>query len=268
MKTILVELDTNVAGRLTCATELARTFEGHVIGMQVTPAGAFVSFDPFGGIHAIPSVLAALAEREQEIREIFETAMADKGVSAEYRQSDGPPAELIAEQSKVADLVIVAKPGEEDDRPARLSHVGNVVLASSAPVLAVPPGTQSIDAAGTAIIAWNGSPEAANAVRSALPLLARASTVTVLEARETGGKWDMPAAELAAYLARHGINVQVETLELSNDVPSSLVAAVAERKPAYLVMGAYGRSRAREWLLGGVTRSMILDLPLPLLLAH
>lgn len=270
MKTILVELDTDIAdGRLDCAAALARAFGSHVIGVQSTPAEAFVSFDPFGGVHTVPAVLEALAEREQRVRETFEAAFASSGISWEYQHENGTAASVVAEYSRLADLVLLAKPGDEAERRDRLTHVGDVVLSSSAPVLAVPPQSTPFDPAGKALIAWNGSPEGSRAVRAALPLLAVAGEVIVLTAEEPGDRWDLPAAGLVEYLSRHGIAARVEVVEVPDaDVPYALLTGAADRNPAYLVMGAYGRSRAREWLLGGVTRRMILDLPAPLLLAH
>ncbi len=270
MKTILVELDSDLGdGRLEVAADLARAFGSHIVGIQATPVAAYVSFDPFGGVYALPAVLEAVAEREQEIRRAFEEEMAKEDVTWEYRHGNGAPADVIAEHSRLGDLVLMAKPGGEGKRGERLTHVGDVALSSSAPVLAIPPETRSFDPSGKALIAWNGSPEASRAVRAALPLLRLASEVTLLTAEEPGGKWDLPAMGLAEYLSRHGIHAIIDTLSVTNgDIPYSLLFDVADRQPAYLVMGAYGRSRAREWLLGGVTRRMILDLPAPLLLAH
>lgn len=270
MKTILVELDREIRdGRLDCAADLARAFGSHIVGIQATPIGAYLSFDPFGGVYAMPTVLQAVTEREQEIRRAFEDEMAREGITWEYRHGGGAPSEVIAEHARLSDLVLIAKPGGDGKRTERLAHVGDVVLASPAPVLAVPPQTRSFDPLGKALIAWNGSPEASRAVRAALPMLALASEVTLLVAEEPGGKWDLPATGVAEYLSRHGIHATVDTVSVTNgDIPYSLLFDVADRQPAYLVMGAYGRSRAREWLLGGVTRRMILDLPAPLLLAH
>jgi nucleotide-binding universal stress UspA family protein len=270
VKTLLVELDPQVRdGRLDCAADLARAFGSHIVGVQATPVEAFVSFDPFGGAYAMPAVLEAVTSREQEIRSAFEEEMAKEGLSWEYRHGHGAPAQVMAEASRLADLIVMAKPGSDGTGSERLSHVGGVVLSSSAPVLALPPETRTFDPFGRALVAWNGSPEASNAVRMALPLLSLASEVTLLTAEEPEGKWDLPATGPAEYLSRHGIHAVIDTVTVTDaDIPYSLLVDVADRKPSYLVMGAYGRSRAREWLLGGVTRRMIKDLPAPLLLAH
>ncbi|MGE3745263.1 MAG: universal stress protein [Sphingomonadaceae bacterium] len=271
MKTILVELDARIRedGRLGAAADLARAFGGHLIGLQVTPVDAYVSFDPFGGVYAVPSLLEAIADQEAKTRSLFEAEIESKGVSWEYSHGRGATSSLIAERSRLVDLVMVAKPSSHQHRSRLLPHVGELALTSSAPLLVLPPESRSFDPSGRAIIAWNGSPEASAAVRMALPMLRKASEVTVLTADESGGKWDLPAAELGKYLSRHEIEIKIEVAQVNdNDVPLSLLREVTVRRPAYLVMGAYGRSRAREWLLGGVTRQMLLELPVPMLLAH
>lgn len=269
MKTILVELDPHISdGRLDCAADVARAFGSHVVGVQATPASAFVSFDPFGGVYAMPAVLEAISEREAETRAVFEAEMAREGVLWEYRHAGGAPADVISKMSRLADLVLVGK-GTEDGSGRNVAHVGDMVLASQAPVLALQKGAKTFDPFGRILVAWNGSPEAAAAVRQALPLLSRASEVVLMTAEEPTGKWDLPATDLAVYLSRHGIEGKIENLGVSGrDVDGAILRHVTEKSPSCLVMGAYGRSRAREWLLGGVTRRMLLESPVPLFLAH
>ena len=123
--------------------------------------------------------------------------------------------------------------------------------------------------AGKAIVAWNGSPEASAAVRGALPMLKRAAEVILLSAEEPDTPWDIPPTGLAEFLSRHGIHSSAERVSVTSaNVPQTMLREVADRQPDYLVMGAYGRSRASEWLLGGVTRQMLLELPVPVLMAH
>lgn len=271
MKTILVELDARILedGRVAAAADLAHAFGSHLIGLQVTPLDAYVSFDSFGGVYSVPALLEVITKQEAKTRSAFETEIANKGISWEYLHGEGPTSSVIAERSRVADLVVVGKPGGDEQRNRVLAHVGELILTSSAPLLALPPESRSFDPSGKAVIAWNGSPEASAAARMALPMLSRASDVTILTADESDGKWGLPATDLQQYLSRHGIEAGIEVAQVNDgDVPLSLLREVADRRPAYLVMGAYGRSRAREWLLGGVTRQMLLDLPVPMLLAH
>lgn len=271
MKTIVIDLDAGAAedGRLGCAADLARSFASHIIGLQVTPFADFVGIDMFGGVFALPTVLDAVAASEAAIRASFEAKMAQEGLSWEFRHFEGLPSAVAGQLSRLADLVVVAKPGDSNGARQRLAHVGELALASSAPLLAIPAGQRSFDPLGKAIVAWNGSPEASAAVRAALPMLKLASEVTVLSAEEPDGKWDIPPTGLAEYLSRHDIHASIESISASSgNVPVSLLREVADRRPAYLVMGAYGRSRASEWMLGGVTRRILQELPLPVLMSH
>lgn len=271
MKTIMIDLDAGTAedGRLGCVADLARAFASHVIGLQVTPYSDLVGFDMFGGVFALPTVLDAVAEREASIRAGFEEKMAQEGLSWEFRHFEGIPAMVAGQLSRLADLVLVSKPGEGDGARKRLAYVGELALASAAPLLAIPVGQRSFDPLGKVVIAWNGSPEASAAVRAALPMLKLASEVTVLAAEEPDEQWDLPPTGLAEFLSRHDIHASVERITASSgNIPVGLLREVSDRRPAYLVMGAYGRSRASEWMLGGVTRRMLQELPLPVLMSH
>jgi nucleotide-binding universal stress UspA family protein len=268
VKTIVVELDVadRDDGRLDCAADLARAFGGHIIGLQVTPLSDLIGGDAFGGVFVLPAVLDAVAERETAIRRAFEARMARAAISWEFRHEDGPPAAVVARHSRLADVVVVAQPGE---RSAGLSHLGELVLSSSAPLLVTPRGLRAFNPAGKAIVAWNGSPEASAAVRAALAMLKRAGEVTILAAEEPDAPWDIPPTGLAEFLSRHDIHASTERVSATSaNLPHTILREISDRQPDYLVMGAYGRSRASEWLLGGVTRRMLSELPVPILMSH
>lgn len=269
MKTILVELDPGIGedGRLNSAADLARAFGSHLIGLQITPFADLIGFDVFGGAFTSAAVLDAVAQSENDIRQAFETRMAREGLSWEFRHSEGPPVAVIGQQSRLADLILTVKPSEGDHK--RLGHVGRLALSSAAPVLSVALRTKGIDPLGHAIVAWNGSSEASAAVRASLPMLKLASKVTVLTAEEPEAKWDIPPTALAEFLSRHDVHVSAQRISAKHaDVPGVMLQEVTDRQPAYLVMGAYGHSRASEWLLGGFTRRMLLELTVPVLMSH
>jgi nucleotide-binding universal stress UspA family protein len=141
------------------------------------------------------------------------------------------------------------------------------VLYARCPVLMVPHGQRRLDLAGPALVAWNGSSEAAHALRLALPLLKGAGAVHLVEVNDdlTG----LPASEAALWLARHGVAADVHEWPAKGRRASvALLHAATELGAAWLVMGAYGHSRLRETVLGGVTRELIASASLPLLMAH
>jgi nucleotide-binding universal stress UspA family protein len=189
-------------------------------------------------------------------------------VAWDWLQIDGPSLQAILDRSRLADLVVLslAAKGEDDDEPA-LSLAAGVAIHSRAPVLAVPEGSGGLDALGPAMIAWNGSPEAAHALRFALPMLRRASEVHIVTATEDSIQF--PAVDGCQYLARHGLRSELrEWPRDGRPVAEALSDAARDLGARYVVMGAYGHSRLREAVLGGVTREMMRENPVPLLLGH
>ncbi|MGV3653477.1 MAG: universal stress protein, partial [Noviherbaspirillum sp.] len=153
-----------------------------------------------------------------------------------------------------------------------------VVMSSGTPALLVPYAMTSPPEAGTILVAWNASAEAMRAVRGALPLLARAEMVHVAvynaaARREAHG--EQPGADLALYLARHGIAVQVQERDTDikcqasdAEIMDALLSLTADLDGEMLVMGCYGHSRFREILLGGATRAILQSMTVPVLMAH
>ncbi len=270
MKTILVQLESGPAASalLQCALDLARAENAHLTCLAVTPLNSFVTADPFGGIYAMPTVLAAITEVEETLRAELETRLAGEDFSWEYRHVNGYPPAAIAAHARLADLVVLGKPTTGHAGREAMALLGEVVLNVSAPVLAVPETARGIDASAPAAIGWNGSIEAANAVRAALPLLRRAASITVIAVAEENAH-DLPDADVCDYLSRHGLTASLECLEAGEpNVAEALLRTLDEVGAGLFVMGAYGHSRVREYMFGGVTRRMLSDLPVPLLLAH
>jgi nucleotide-binding universal stress UspA family protein len=120
------------------------------------------------------------------------------------------------------------------------------------------------------VVAWDGSRPAARAVADALPFLERAKTVrvlTILNEKELSS--ESPAAELSRYLERRGIDATPDCIDASGRrIGEILSSYLTSNQADLLVMGAYGHSRVREFILGGATRSMIIKPPLPILLSH
>jgi nucleotide-binding universal stress UspA family protein len=147
-----------------------------------------------------------------------------------------------------------------------------VTLNSGRPTLVVP----YIGAAATigerVMVAWNASREAARAIGDAMPLLERAKVVTVVSVNarpDALGHGEDPGADIGAHLARHGLKVEVERLEARDiDVPNAILSRLADAGSDLLVMGCYGHSRLREMVLGGVTRTILGEMTVPVLMAH
>lgn len=269
MKTVLLYAneDSGLESRLQAALDVARAFDAHLSCVQVTPFDSFIMGDPFGGVYALPTVLEAVSKAEEGHRARLEGRLRSEGVSWDWFRYDGSPAQVVADRSRLSDLIVLSLPDASGDYDGPLSIVGDVALHARAPVLAVPQASRSLDCMGPAAIAWNGSPEAAHALRLTLPMLARASQVHIVEVTED--KAGFPAIDASQYLARHGIQSELHEWPRSGrSVADALHDAARVLGATYLAMGAYGHSRLRESVLGGTTRDMLDRGALPLLLAH
>jgi nucleotide-binding universal stress UspA family protein len=148
--------------------------------------------------------------------------------------------------------------------------VGDVLVESGRPLL-LAPSAACPNPISNVVVAWKNTATSARAVSAAMPLLARAEQIHILHVAEDGEEEGSVAGErLAAYLRRHGMKPQVGKLFVDRRDPCEVLLEAAERKlhAGLLVMGAYGHSRAREFIFGGFTRTVLHDAPLPVLLCH
>jgi nucleotide-binding universal stress UspA family protein len=150
--------------------------------------------------------------------------------------------------------------------------MGELLHRSRAPLFIPGSSGGPVDPTGSALIAWDGSYEASNAVKAAVGLLRLASEVRVLQVREQGKGEMFPSTKLLEYLSRHGIKADLHLDspgEAKGEAIAGLLLAHAKAMAAaYVVMGGYNHSRMGQYLFGGVTRALLSDCPLPLLIAH
>lgn len=272
MRSILVHADHDAAfeGRLQVALDLARRFEGHVTLMIATPLQQFVSFDPFGGTYFAAEALAAAQAEDLALESRLADRLADEDVPWDIAMADGDVAGALAGAATFADLAVVSLPASEGKGRGDLPLLaGDVALAAPVPVLALPRDVKTLDLEGPVMIAWNGSSEAAHALHAALPLL-QGRAVTLVAVDEEGGDKDgFPATDALRYLSRHDIHAELKSVARSGESVGERLVAEAEALGARLIVtGAFGRSRLRETLFGGVTRHLLLHSRTPLLLAH
>lgn len=268
MKSILLHIhdDAEQDDRVRVGIDLARAGAGHLVCVQAAQIEALAG-DPYGGMFGLSGVIDAVHGRERQARLAIEALLKQAGVSWEWRHFDGGVVETLIAESRLVDLIIVSQPGPRGQREQPPSLVGDVVLHCRAPVLMVPTGCNRFDRTGNVVVAWNGSAEAAQAMRLALPLLLQAAAVHVVEVSDDSG--GLPASEAVAWLARHGVAAERhEWPAKGRRVSVALLHAVAELQATCMVMGAYGHSRLRETVLGGVTRDLISAATVPLLMTH
>ena len=179
----------------------------------------------------------------------------------------GSMAREMGEYAQYSDLVIVPCPYAENSPESASDAFEGALFDGDATVLVCPEGTEKIDFQ-TVVVAWNGSREAFEAVRRALPILKQAKTVEIVLVDTMTHQPD-PGEQLAVMLSRHGISVDIVTQpHCPETVAETLARRAAELQAGLLVMGGYGHSRFREYLIGGVTRDLLARTKIPVLVAH
>ena len=278
LKSILVHMDATdrCKERLHLAGGLARANDSHLSGLFVIPE----PFYPIDGDAAYfpPDVLEQWEREEKEYARAAESLFQDfvdsQGLHGEWRSEQGPPAEVVRRHARYADLTVVGQ-GSVDD-PKRYPDpflAEDVVMDSGRPVLVIP-NTGSFDSAfKQALVCWNASREAVRAISDAMPFLQSADNVTILTVNpdkpSSGDHGEIPAADIALQLARHGVKAEAESMTTDQaDVGTTILDRARDLKADLIIAGAYGHSRTREWILGGVTKTLLHETAVPTLLSH
>lgn len=276
-KTILVHVDASkhAAQRIRIAARLAHAQEAHLVGAAMTgiakltyEAGILPHNDS-----GLASVIDAMHERARQALESFESIAKQEGVrSYEKRLLDDEAGEGISLQARYADLVVISQTDREDTTASVTAAFPDYVsLNCSRPVLIVPHTGNFPKIGNKILIAWDGGREASSAITNALPLLRQAQLVQVAvfnPQSRPSVHGEQPGADIALYLARHGVKVEVIQKNTQGDIGNALLNLAVETTTDMIVMGSYGHSRFREILLGGVTRTILESMTVPVLMAH
>ena len=272
MRSILLHIqeDDCLEARLQAALDLARQSNGHVTCLQVVPHEMVIAGEFYGTITT--PMAAEHQQNAKALQDRMERRLSAEDVNWEWIRTDGMAATHLAHHAAIHDLVIMGakNPAGKADSPSTL--VSELVAQVRAPILVTPATMTSFSLTSPVAVAWNGSAEGAHALRAATPLLSRASSIHIFSVREEkdADRFDLPSTDAAKYLSRYGIEAEIIelTAEAGTSIAQTLLGAAEMHKASYLVMGAYGRSRFLEWILGGVTREILMDPAIPLLLSH
>jgi nucleotide-binding universal stress UspA family protein len=280
LKDILVHLDVTPRSkvRLDIAAGLAIKCGAHLTGVHVIDIpsanyfyGAAMPFVPVNPEEIVDRMRADAAEAAAPIEAAFRDCLRRNGLQGEWRLVEGGPATMVALHARYADLTVVGQPNSYEPQDSDAVTV-TTVMTSGRPVLAIPFAGDFPTLGERVLVAWNASREAARAVNDALPLMATAKQVTVLAInpqRGIGGLGDVPAADIALHLARHGVKAEAaHTVAKDISDGEALLSYAADIGADLIVSGAYGHSRARELVFGGVTRTLIAEMTAPVLLSH
>jgi nucleotide-binding universal stress UspA family protein len=278
LKDLLVVVDhgRNCGRRIDVAARLARDFEAHLTGLYVTTAP-----------YVQPAVLAefpvdvrdiqtrALREAAARARGLFAERVEGAGfaLTTEWREVEGDVADQVSLHARYADLTVIGQTDPDDvplgsspDLPERL------ILGAGRPVLVVPYAGRFETIGQRVLLAWNATREATRAANDALPILKRAARVTVLSVNPRigpSGHGEVPGADIALHLARHGVRAEASSVTSSEvSVDDMLLSQAADEGADLLVMGAYGHSRLGELILGSATRHILRQITLPVFMSH
>jgi nucleotide-binding universal stress UspA family protein len=203
----------------------------------------------------------------------FRQRLRTEGIAGEWRLAEGRSADAVLLHARYADLVVL---GQQDPDNPRLSGWGAVIeqtlFASGRPLLIVPYAGRFEAIGRNVLIGWSATRESARAVADALPLIAAADNATVLAIDPRGGlagHGEVPAADIALHLARHGIKVTAAHTASGGVSPGDVLLNYAtDNGTDLLVIGGYGHSRVRELVMGGVTRTILQRMTIPVLMSH
>lgn len=270
IKSILfaVHDDDGLEARLQAALSLARSCSAHLQMLAVVPVEAFTVADSFGGMFVSGEIVEALQEGADKLRKRLEEQLRHEDVSWNYELTTSVVFAELIRNAAFADLVVIGRePHFHEFSRTGLNLLGDLIFNVRTPLLIPGDGRMTFDPFGKALIGWNGSIEAGNAVRAAIGLLKMASDVRVVRYSEEKGL-SLSDERLLQYLSRHGVHARIETHLPKFGLGEDLVENAGSWGAEYIVLGGYSHSRAGEFLFGGVTRALLRACEISLVMAH
>ncbi len=275
LKDILVHIDRDkeCGERLNVAIRLARAHEAHLTGAYAIPRSRLPAYLEV----EIPKEILEKADATRlaeasSARTDFERICRTNGVACEWRQAEGAVVETLALNARYADMAIVGQRNPDNDNLEVGEMPDRFVLSAGRPVLVIPYAGTFPEIGRTAVVAWDASRLATRAVNDALPILRRAAKVHLLAInpeRGLEGHGEIACADIGHHLARHGVKAEASSLRAEDiDVGDALLSRAADFGADLIVMGAYGHSRWRELVLGGVTRDLLEHMTVPVFMSH
>lgn len=274
-KTLLAHFDSTAraAQRLEVAARLADTFDAHLAAVYSIMSPLYS--EPFvadGGAFVAQELLRFQEHKDAEARAAFDRLQPGLGRACEWRAESGDPATVVCEHGRYADLIVIGQYDDDAQNDTTPDFIARVIMGSGRPVLVVPYAGEIRTLGERPMIAWNASREAARAVSSAMPLLrlGKDVQVTTFNARAgRGGHGDLPGADIATFLARHGVHANVSgSTSKEVDIGNQILSRADDFQSDLIVMGGYGHSRAYEFVMGGATRTILESMTVPVLFAH
>ena len=240
---------------------MAKRFDACVIGItagEVSPPLYFTTGEQAQRV--LDEGQAAIINRIAEVEAEFRAAMQNRAAAVEWRSAEDFLTRFIVQQARVADIIVVGEDGRDAlVDPFMQTNPSDLVMQMGRPLLVVPDDCSWLDLRSV-LIAWKDTPEARRAIADALPVLLHAKDINVVEVIED--EIDRPAAlsgvnDVVAWLSRHGLVASGQVPDECGDAARQLDRVASQVGAGLVVAGAYGHSRLREWVLGGVTKRLV-----------
>ncbi|MEM7209232.1 MAG: universal stress protein [Pseudomonadota bacterium] len=264
---VYVDNDKALSARVRACVDLCTYYKARLKGVYsprrvVIPAYA----GPYIPQHVFDATEKETDDLQRDAQAVYEEVAAPLEYGFDFHCAESEPVDSLNILSRLADLVVVPQRiAERDDLNFRYD-VPDVLIGSACPVLLLPPDYMPSFPIKRAMIAWDGGRESARAFHAALPLLADAEQVNVVRAGKDG---EQSSHDFAQHISRHGLNTDVHILDcVPFDEERTLLNTAKSLNCDLLIMGAYGHSRFREFVLGGATKYAIQHAPLPVLFSH
>ncbi|MEO0682749.1 MAG: universal stress protein [Pseudomonadota bacterium] len=259
---------------LDLAALMARKYDAHLTGLlSWGPSRIAGALGPWVTGDLLDGLREAEARRRADIAGAFADASAalahDRPGKVHWMDLGGDADESVMEAARLYDIVVMGRHESSDETAHIAPHPDVVALQSGRPVLIVPPDYRTDRLLERALVAWDGGRAAARAVSDAMTLLESKSHVTVFTAGDRGRARRREGLDIVAHLARHGVRTDWKHVSRpQGGVAAAILEAAAAENAGLLVMGAYERPKFAEDLIGGVTRTLLAEAPIPVLMAH
>jgi nucleotide-binding universal stress UspA family protein len=268
MKDVMTFIEAGVgsSSHLDAAAAIAKSQDALLTGVcsvGMRPIPGYVAVEL--GADLLAQLVDGRREQARKLGEEFRAAAARAGVGSAWLSEERDPMQTVLRHGRMADVVILRQAAPEEDGGS--SEAGEIVIALGRPVIQIPHAGFPGPIGRRILLAWNGSREATRAMHDAIPLLKTAEAVLAVAINPNAAEAAME--DLLAHLRRHGVEAGLRPLaSTGGEITEALLDAAAEFAADFLVMGAYGHSRAREMLLGGATRGVLRQATLPVLFSH
>jgi nucleotide-binding universal stress UspA family protein len=268
---VSLALDESNEARLEAAGQIAERFDSGIVGIaaaQFSPPVYFTSGEQAQNL--IDQGQALIKKRMSELEVQFREATKNRAKYVEWRCAIDFPARYILQEARCADIIVSGGQSNALSDPFALASPKDLVMQAGRPLLIAPDNVSWLDLRSV-LMAWKDTPEARRAIAYSLPMLRKAKEVTVTEIVEAGDNRSAAVSrvrDVVAWLSRHGVSASEVVPENGGDVIAQLDAIAANVGAGVVVAGAYGHSRFRELILGGMTQHLMTQSSRCVLLSH